>query len=47
MDISTLFVKKAEIATIFLHNFFFGGYLQQTGWYFHLMRILQFAFEWK
>jgi len=40
MDISTLFVKKIEIATILLLNLIFGGYLHQIGRYFHLMRIV-------
>jgi len=39
VDISTYFVEKVEIATIFLHNFIIGGYLHQIDRYFHLMSI--------
>jgi len=38
IDISTLFVRKVEIATILLHNLTFSGFLHQIGRYFHLMR---------
>jgi len=40
IDLSTLFVEKEDISTILLHNLILGGYLHQTGRYFHLMRIV-------
>jgi len=40
-----LFVEKVKIATILLHNLIFGGFLHQTGWYFHLMRIVFIRME--
>jgi len=39
-NISTLFVEKVEIATIFLHDFIFGGNFHQIDKDFHFMRIV-------
>jgi len=39
------FCWKVDIATIFLHNLILGGYLNQIGRYFHLMRLVLIRVE--